>query len=372
MRLVRPLIAVLTVVFVVLGVLPAVVSAHTGPNFDRSQTYWFWPCSDGTWGGPPPHAQYYYGVPVAESKTNGPTGRLEVYATTQVFEIGYEEVSEVGYIWKTVTCQQTGAYKTTIWGDYDFHLGAALFAASHFRLEYQIENVGTGQVIKSTQIAYQEQVGLGDHDYQGTFNYPLGISLIWDAVSGTTYHLRVKATAYAFGCVLGIAYSDGWGLEGVWVDEICISPYSSGGGGGGCVDGETMILMSDGSQKPAKNIRVGDEILSFNPETSQFTTETVVSSTKSRAGTVESFNGGLLVTTLHDQPIWVRHEGNEGWAINPLDVCIGWQIYYPVTGVWVDITETSFIDGNTNVYDIHATGPDTFIGNGVLLDAKIP
>lgn len=239
-------------------------------------------------------------------------------------------------------------------------------AGCYAKIEYQIYHCGTGQVLASTQIFYESQYYIGFEHFEDDI---MGAVLYWDAVAGTTYHLQIKLTTYAWGWGFTASFADAWNAEGVWIDEISVAPYYDGGGSG-CVSGDTMVLMADGTELCASDIRAGDIVTTFDPITSQWSQETVLSVDKTNVKLTTVINDGLLRLTLDNQPIWARNDTYEGWIMDPIDLCIGWEIYSPVMDTWVEITGLSFVEGPCHVYDIHVSGPDTFIGNGILMDQK--
>jgi hypothetical protein len=142
--------------------------------------------------------------------------------------------------------------------------------------------------------------------------------------------------------------------------------YPSGGGGGGCVLYNTRILMADDKEMPIQTIKPGDEIMGYDVQSGAFVTETVTSNEHTIVDEILSINDGLLQVTQTDQPIYTDH----GWVKNPQDLVIGWRIYDPVHNSWITIQSLETLKGHFPVYDLRATKPNTFIGNGVLLDWK--
>jgi hypothetical protein len=135
---------------------------------------------------------------------------------------------------------------------------------------------------------------------------------------------------------------------------------------GGCVLYNTSITMADGKTVPVQTVKLGDQIIGYDVQTGTFVTETVTSNNCTTVDEVLSINNGLLYVTPTDQPIYTDH----GWVINPQDIMIGWKIYNPTTNTWITVQSVRILEGNFRVYDLQATQPNTFIGNGILLDRK--
>jgi hypothetical protein len=135
---------------------------------------------------------------------------------------------------------------------------------------------------------------------------------------------------------------------------------------GGCVLSNTSITMANGKTVPVQTVKLGDNIMGYNVQTGTYVTETVTSNNCTKVNAILSINNGLLYVTLTDQPIYTDH----GWVKNPQDLIVGWQIYDPIHNAWIRVQSLEKLNGHFLVYDLRATTPDTFIGNGILLDRK--
>lgn len=143
-------------------------------------------------------------------------------------------------------------------------------------------------------------------------------------------------------------------------------PSGGGGGGGGCVLQGTQILMADGKTMPVQAVKPGDKITGYDVSTGAMITETVTSNEHTLVDEILVINQGLLSVTPMDQPIYTDH----GWVGNPQDLRVGDKIYKPATQEWITIFSIDRLVGHFTVFDVRATGTDTFIGNGILLDMK--
>jgi len=133
-----------------------------------------------------------------------------------------------------------------------------------------------------------------------------------------------------------------------------------------------MITVADGTSVPVEKLAKGTPIMSLDLSTGGLISETVISDKMTVVSEVEILNDGLLALTPVDQPIYVRHDSFTGWLRDPQNLQIGWQVFCPHDGSWTTITKISFDEGKFKVYDVVATGPNNFIGNGILLDSKQP
>jgi len=132
----------------------------------------------------------------------------------------------------------------------------------------------------------------------------------------------------------------------------------------------SRVAMAHGGTIPASRVAAGDQVLGYDPSSGQVVTETVVSNVKTRVGMVIEFNGGMLTTTPHNQPIYVRNGGFIGWIRDPMNISIGSQVYLPLDDEWVEITSATYLVGSFRVNDIQTSGLNNYIANGVLVDYK--
>lgn len=160
------------------------------------------------------------------------------------------------------------------------------------------------------------------------------------------------------------------GQWGPWSATWTFTTKSSGGGG--CVLEGTLVALADGRFVPVENLAKGTSIISVDLSTGDLISETVTLNKMTVVSEIEILNDGLLALTLEDQPIYVRNGSFTGWIRDPQDLQIGWDVFNPLDGSWITITKITFDEGKFKVYEVGATGPNNFIGNGILLDAKQP
>lgn len=73
-----------------------------------------------------------------------------------------------------------------------------------------------------------------------------------------------------------------------------------------------------------------------------------------------------------NQPIYLRNETYTGWLNDPKDLKIGDEIFHVPVDSWIKVINLDIIEGNFKVYDVVTSPLNTFIGAGILFDAKAP
>ncbi len=147
-------------------------------------------------------------------------------------------------------------------------------------------------------------------------------------------------------------------------------PPPGGGGGGGCVVKGTLVTMADGTSRPVENIKLGDEVLGFDPSAGAFMVEHVLNATSTQVRLIENINNGALRLTPTNQPIYIRNSTYTGWIKNPSEMRIGWQILDVMGDNWVTVTSIFYETRKTFVYDFITDGYRTYLANSYLLMDK--
>ena len=184
------------------------------------------------------------------------------------------------------------------------------------------------------------------------------------AVSGATSSSWTFTPSYAGSYTVKVVVTDA--VSGVATSNTASVTVT--GGGSGCVLQNTRILLANGKAMPVQALKPGDEIIGYDVQTGTFVTETITSNNCTTVFEILSINNGLLYLTPTDQPIYTDH----GWIKDPQDLRTGWKIYDPAKNAWITISSLGTSKGHFQVYDLRTTKPDTFIGNGILLDTKTP
>lgn len=293
---------------------------------------------------------------------------------------GYSTCIGVGYgatgwakVWKTVECTASGEYYTNMGGNYWAVMSAAGGAVASVLFELRIYDLGEGGNPIASSTIFEETIAIG---YAVNIQNYFYTSLVWYGYSGHLYGLTLYVKAWTAG-VLGTAIADAAGdgsyfagTQGAYYNYVQVGTYSSVGGG--CVHEDTEISTPDGSVETVKTIKKGDGIVAYDLINNTMLNETVLKKEKTKVQMIQVINSGLLMVTPMDQPIYARNETYTGWIKNPYNLTIGWEIFNAIDQTWIEITEVRFIWGQFMTYDITTSGPNNYIANGILVDAKIP
>jgi len=148
---------------------------------------------------------------------------------------------------------------------------------------------------------------------------------------------------------------------------LTVTSYSGGGGGGGgSLANGVLITMADGSKIPVQNVKVGDRMLGYDPESGHYGTA-IVTATKTVNTNNELIihmeNGPVLKTDFSKtEVLWTKTvDGRVLWLpvtqLNPGDSLF-------TQGGWIKVTSIDFINGQYVMYDITATM--AYFANGYL------
>ncbi len=154
-----------------------------------------------------------------------------------------------------------------------------------------------------------------------------------------------------------------------------VSPPS----GGGCILNGTLVSVTKGNSIPVQDLKVGENILSYDPLTNSLFQNKVISINVTVASSILDLNHGLLyVSGMKDQPIYtLLPNGTAEWimvgSLTALD-----KVLDPLNGTWIQINSIQALSGNFTVFDIvgqkmfNQSGHMrfTYLANEILLDAK--
>ncbi|MGC8496460.1 MAG: Hint domain-containing protein [Thermoplasmata archaeon] len=152
---------------------------------------------------------------------------------------------------------------------------------------------------------------------------------------------------------------------------IGIDIYGFSSGGGGCVLNNTYITLANREQVPVQDLKVGDELLSYNYNIGQYVTAEVSNISASNVtNIIDINNGSLYMSGLGDQPMLVKMQDGviETTTLGQLNY--GMQVYVPLLLKWIPITSIKLLTGSFTVYDIKTIGNVDYIANGVLIIPK--
>jgi hypothetical protein len=151
--------------------------------------------------------------------------------------------------------------------------------------------------------------------------------------------------------------------------SVTVLSYSStcqGSGGGSLAQG-TSITMADGSTVAVQNLKVGDQMLGYDPVTGQYQIATVTSIVTKQATNMLVIHTAtglpLRVDASQTEVLWTRHpDGTTLWLPAPM-LAVGDDLW--AQSGWVSVTNISYAPaGNHTMYDITATVP--YFANGYL------
>jgi hypothetical protein len=130
-----------------------------------------------------------------------------------------------------------------------------------------------------------------------------------------------------------------------------------GGGGGCCFSGDTLITMADHSTKTINTIEVGDQILSYNPDTQELETNEVseIITRVNRVMFEYILENGITIRASDDHPFFVVGKGYA--SLNP-DLTM--QGYRSLSDVMTVEVGDSFVDKNGVAIRIDSIVPTNY------------
>lgn len=144
----------------------------------------------------------------------------------------------------------------------------------------------------------------------------------------------------------------------------------SGGGGGGCVLGNTMIMLANGTSVPVKALKDGDMVKAYDLSTHEMVDTKVTSNMAKQVDQIIEINGGeLFVSGLTDQPMYVQLQNGSIGHIELGQLKSGMKLFNPISNSWIYVTSAQLINGQFTVYDLRTTSGD-YIANGFVILVK--
>jgi hypothetical protein len=145
-----------------------------------------------------------------------------------------------------------------------------------------------------------------------------------------------------------------------------------GGGGGGSLAHGTLITMADGSKVSVQNLKVGDQMLGYNPITGRYTISTITSIKIVDASTMLVINTGtgtpLRVDASPTEILWTKLPDGTALWLPVTQLRVGDDLWTP--NGWVPVISIASITGGHHImYDITATDP--YFANDYL-DPPLP
>lgn len=120
--------------------------------------------------------------------------------------------------------------------------------------------------------------------------------LVWTGVSTLTSSRSIA---------MGISYTDINGVQKTFNESLTLtSDITITGANDTCLTGDTLITMSDGTARRIDTIKVGDKILSYNPETGELEGDEVTYSDSTENKQHDNFDvwtfaDGTIIKTVH-------------------------------------------------------------------------
>lgn len=155
---------------------------------------------------------------------------------------------------------------------------------------------------------------------------------------------------------------------------IIVNPSGGGGGeggGGGCVAWGTPILVHTSGYSVVQRLGAGLTVEGYWFSNDTRVMENVTWNNFTWANETLSINGGLLVTTLQDQPLFVKNGSWTGVVRDPINLTVGEYLYNPISNAWIRIANLTTVLGVVPVFDLREDRASTFVaGDPVLAQMK--
>lgn len=137
-----------------------------------------------------------------------------------------------------------------------------------------------------------------------------------------------------------------------------------------CILEGTQITMDDGSTMAIEKLKAGMSVMAYDVDQGCLTSATITAVDQHWTDSILTINHGRLSLTPYGHPIYARSDDFVGWVFNAVDLEVGWELFEPMTGEWVEITHLHVDTGKYRVVDLNVAYPDDFIANGLLVHNK--
>jgi hypothetical protein len=227
-----------------------------------------------------------------------------------------------------------------------------------------------------------------------TVNYTFSALLKWNV--WVTDNSFVEYISSAVHEDIGICSNAGWGAWGACVAGVKTRTDSSGctetiacgePPPDSCFPGYTLVTMGDKSKKEIKDIKIGEEVLSYDLKENKLVNAKVLETESPIREGLYEINGFLNVTDEH--PLYtMKKDGSIGWAaINKtkaekdlkassignqeiLTIELGDKLFTS-EGKWVEIKNIEYFPGEIQTYNLKIVDKyNTFFANDVLAHNK--
>jgi hypothetical protein len=321
------------------------------------------------WPGGPPASDAQINLQQTPLPGDGVTTDIQIY-TNSAGQWHYFAQPGASYVDSTVT-YSNGLGSDTVYlnvpNTSTSNTGQNLFASTAFsnvgELQGSVTSSSTGAAIGYAVVTLTNNAN-GDEtsviassagEYTGLFYFPV-------SEAPNSFHVVASGSGY---CPASATLTD-IGSGSVIEKNFALSP---GCGGGGCVAFGTPILTATG-YVPVQNLRPGQSIVEYNLTSGQLVSGALVSANATEVREILEINSGALYVTPTDQPVFIRNATFEGWLRNPQDLTTSDQLFNPVSGEWINVSDVRLVTLAVSVYDVVTTHLNDFIANGYLLDVK--
>jgi len=126
--------------------------------------------------------------------------------------------------------------------------------------------------------------------------------------------------------------------------------------------------MANGATEPISQIKPGDVVLSYDPETNTFYPNVIVATVHYNVYQIYYINGGEIITDSGEL-FFVSRNGQKSW-VSAQNLKVGDILLDPVTnqGIVVNSINIENLKTPIVVYDLLGAQGNNFIANGVLAD----
>jgi len=126
--------------------------------------------------------------------------------------------------------------------------------------------------------------------------------------------------------------------------------------------------MANGATEQIWNIKPGDVVLSYDPETNNFYPNVIVATVHYNVYQLYYINGKMIITDSSEL-FFVSRNGQESW-VSAQNLKVGDMLLNPVTkqGIVVNSIKIENLKTPTVVYDLIGAQGNNFIADGVLAD----
>ena len=207
-----------------------------------------------------------------------------------------------------------------------------------------------------------------DFSWFGTFSGNYNLNISGNFVPGDTYWFECYVEAMTEVEVGGIDTVIAQMNANTYLNSVTFYniPQGGGGGGGSCVAGTTPILLHNGKFIDASEIRVGDKVVTYNPQDNTYGTgkvQKVFITNQTEEMTINQY-----LQLAPDQFVLTER----GW-VQAINLTLNDSLFDALNSSYVQIFSISEMAGEYTIYDFSISNPDRdYIGwSNVMQDTVI-